>query len=63
MNPKWITNNSYSMALKEYTMIKEFNIPVATTLDEADANKLEELGTIRNEISAIEQYMSETHGK
>jgi hypothetical protein len=63
MNPRWITDNSYSMIIKEYAMVKDFNIPLASTLDEADANTLEEFGIIKTEISALEQYMGEKNGK
>ena len=63
MNPRWIENNEFAILLQEYNYCKEFNIPLAGTLDEADAQVLEEFGTIRNEIVSIEKYMSEQNGK
>ena len=62
-DPKWFINEEYGILLQEYNYCKEFNIPLATSLDEADAKILEEFGTIRNEIVSIEKYMSEKNGK
>mgnify|MGYP003154870694 FL=1 len=59
MNPKWILDNDYIIKLKEYSYCIDFNIPLATSLDEADAATIEEFGIIKSEINSIEKYMSE----
>lgn len=63
MNPKWIINPEDNVLLKEYNWIKEFNIPLATDLDSADAQKIEIFDIIRNEIKSIQLYMSEKNGR
>lgn len=63
MNPKWIINPEDNVLLKEYNWIKEFNIPLATDLDSADAHKIEIFDIIRNEIKSIQLYMSEKNGR
>ena len=63
MNPKWIVNQDDNILLKEYSWIKEFNIPLAQDLDSADANKIEIFDIIKNEIGSIKLYMSEKDGR
>ena len=63
MNPKWIIDDSDQLLLREYSWIKEFNIPLANTLDEVDAHKLEVFDSIKNEINEIKLYMSEQNGR
>lgn len=63
MNPEWIREVEYSYLIKEYNMIKEFNIPLGNTLDEIDAHKLDELQTISSEIKSIQLYIGEKHGR
>ena len=50
MNPQWIVDIEYQMILKEYNWIKDFNIPLANTLDEVIACKLDEFDVINSEI-------------
>ena len=63
MNPRWIVNQDDNILLKEYSWIKEFNIPLAQDLDSADANKIEIFDIIKNEIGSIKLYMSEKDGR
>ena len=63
MNPRWIVNQDDNILLKEYSWIKEFNIPLAKDLDSADANKIEIFDIIKNEIGSIKLYMSEKDGR
>ena len=63
MNPRWIVNQDDNILLKEYSWIKEFNIPLAQDLDSADANKIETFDIIKNEIGSIKLYMSEKDGR
>ena len=63
MNPKWIINDEYQMILKEYNWIKDFNIPLANTLDEVIASKLDEFDVINSEIKSIQLYMGEKNGR
>jgi len=63
MNPKWIVDNDYIIKLKEYSYCTDFNIPLAPSLDEADAATIEEFGIIKSEITSIEKYMSEKWAK
>ena len=63
MNPRWIVNQDDNILLKEYSWIKELNIPLAQDLDSADANKIEIFDIIKNEIGSIKLYMSEKDGR
>jgi len=63
MNPQWIVDIEYQMILKEYNWIKDFNIPLASTLDEVIASKLDEFDVINNEIKSIQLYMGEKNGR
>lgn len=63
MNPQWIIENDYQIVLKEYNWIKDFNIPLANTLNEVQATKLEEFDIINSEIKSIQIYMSEKNGR
>ena len=63
MNPRWIVNQDDNILLKEYSWIKEFNIPLAQDLDSADAYRLEIFDNIRQELNEITKYMSEKHGR
>ena len=62
-NPEWIINSDDNIYLKEYNLIKEFNIPLGKDLDSSDAERLEILDIIRNEINGIKLYMSEKNGR
>jgi len=63
MNPKWIIDVEYQMVLKEYNWIKDFNIPLASTLDEVTARRLDEFDVINSEIKSIQLYMGEKNGR
>ena len=63
MNPYWIITETDAIVLQEYSWIKDFNIPLAENLDDADALKLETFNIIKNEINEIKTYMSEQHGR
>ena len=63
MNPQWIIDIEYQMLLKEYSIIKEFNIPLANTIEEASARKLDEFDVISREIKSIQLYMDEKNGR
>ena len=62
MNPKWIVNYDDNILLKEYNLIKEFNLPLAKDLDSADARRIEVFDIISTEISHIKNYIGEQNG-
>ena len=43
--------------------MQDFNLPIADTLDNADARTLDHFELIRNEVQEIKKYMSEENGK
>jgi len=63
MNPAWIIEDNYQIVVKEFTWVKDFNIPLATNLNEVQATKLEEFDVINSEIKSIQLYMSEKNGR
>tara|TARA_B100000965_G_C19582504_1_gene754248 strand:+ start:1808 stop:2194 length:387 start_codon:yes stop_codon:yes gene_type:complete len=62
MDPKWIIDLDDNVLLKEYHLIKEFNLPLAKDLDSADARRIEIFDIISTEINQIKNYMSEKNG-
>lgn len=63
MDPSWIISEDYQLIVKEYNWVKDFNIPLATSLDNIDAKKLDEFDLINTEIKSIQNYMSEKNGR
>lgn len=61
-NPKWFVKQEYIEIMKEYNYIKNFRLPIARSLDEADSYKLQLFDVIFNEINAIKQYLGEKNG-
>lgn len=58
-NARWFINEQSVQLLKEYNYVKNYRIPIAASLDEADSYKLEMFDVISNELAAITQYMGE----
>ena len=58
-DPKWFADPEAVRMIKEYNYMKNYRIPIAKSLDEADSFKLEMFDIINNELAAITQYMGE----
>ena len=58
-NPKWLINEQDIILLKEFSWAKEFNIPIAKSLEDVDSKKLDYFDLISQEITEIKQYISE----
>ena len=50
-NPSYILSNDYYHTINEYYYVTEYNIPLAKSLDEADAVKLESFNIVKNELA------------
>lgn len=61
-NPRWFIQDDFTEILKEYNYMKNFNIPMARTIDEADSFKLHCFEIIHGELNAIQQYLGEKNG-
>ena len=48
--------------MKEYNYMKNYNIPMAKSLDDADSYKLDCFDLINSELNAIQQYIGEKNG-
>ena len=62
-NPKWFIDDEYIELIREFNYIKNYNIPMAKTLDEADSYKIANFDIIQKEITAIQQYLGEKNGR
>ncbi len=62
MDPKLLYDNEDNIVFKEYHWCKDFNIPIAKSLNDADAFTLELFDIIRSEINQIEKYVGEKNG-
>lgn len=56
---RWFIKEEIVQLVKEYNYMKNYRIPIAASLDEADSYKLEMFDVINNELAAITQYMGE----
>ena len=61
-NPRLLVDEEYVELMKEYHYIKNYNIPIARSLDEADSYKLDCYDIIQKELNAITQYIREKNG-
>ena len=61
-NPKLLVEEEYVELMKEYHYMKNYNIPMARSLDEADSYKLDCFDIIQRELNAITQYIGEKNG-
>lgn len=50
-NPIYILDTQYVNIINEYYYVTEYNIPLSTSLDKADATKLEYFNIVKNELS------------
>lgn len=62
-NPQILVDEEYIELMKEYHYIKNYNIPIARSLDEADSYKLDCYDIIQKELNAITQYLGEKNGR
>ena len=62
-NPEWFIDDEYIELIREYNYIKNYNIPIAKTLEEADSYKIANFDIIQKEITAIQQYLGEKNGR
>ena len=61
-NPRFLVEQEYIDLIKEYNYMKNYNIPIATSLDQADSYKLECFDIIQREINAVTKYIGEKNG-
>lgn len=61
-NPRMLVEQEYIDLIKEYNYMKNYNIPMARSLDEADSYKLDCFDIIQRELNAITQYIGENNG-
>jgi len=61
-DPKWIITEIDTLIIKEYMYSKDFKLPIADSLDQADSRTLDYFELIRNEVLEIEKYVSEQNG-
>jgi hypothetical protein len=61
-NPRFLVEQEYIDLIKEYNYMKNYNIPMARSLDEADSYKLDCFDIIQRELNAITQYIGEKNG-
>ena len=62
-NPIYIVKDRFLNWINEYHYVKDYNIPMATSLDKADADKLEYFTIIKNEISNATHHLREKNGR
>jgi len=61
-NPLLLIKDEHVELMKEYNYMKNYNIPIATSLDQADSYKLECFDIIQREINAVTKYIGEKNG-
>ena len=62
-NPRWFIDEEYIELIREFNYMKNYNIPIATNLNDADSYKLDCFDIIQKEITAIQQYLGEKDGR
>ena len=62
-DPRWFIDDKYIEIIREYNYVKNYGIPIARSLDEADSYQLECFDIIQREITAITQYLGEKNGR
>lgn len=62
-DPRWFVDDKYIEIIREYNYVKNYGIPIARSLDEADSYQLECFDIIQREIAAITQYLGEKNGR
>ena len=60
--PEWFITEEHSEIVKEYNYMKNYNLPLASSLDQADSYKLDMFDIINNELNAVRQYLGEKNG-
>ena len=60
--PEWFITEEHREIMKEYNYMKNYNLPLATSLDQADSYKLDMFDIINNELNAVKQYLGEKNG-
>jgi len=60
--PEWFITEEHSEIVKEYNYMKNYNLPLANNLQEADSYKLDMFDIINNELNAVKQYLGEKNG-
>ena len=60
---RWFVDDKYIEIIREYNYVKNYGIPIARSLDEADSYQLECFDIIQREIAAITQYLGEKNGR
>ena len=61
-DPVLFVNEEYIRLMKEYNYMKNYNIPIAKSLDDADSYKLDMFDIINSELNAVRQYIGEKNG-
>ena len=60
--PEWFITEEHSEIMKEYNYMKNYNLPLANNLQEADSYKLNMFDVINSELNAVKQYLGEKNG-
>lgn len=60
--PEWFINEEHREIMKEYNYMKNYNLPLANNLQEADSYKLDMFDIINSELNAVRQYLGEKNG-
>tara|TARA_X000001382_G_scaffold123116_1_gene106605 strand:+ start:5640 stop:6008 length:369 start_codon:yes stop_codon:yes gene_type:complete len=58
-DPRLFGSEESMRLVKEYNYMKNYHLPIANSLEEADSYKLEMFDVIANELAAITQYLGE----
>ena len=62
-NPRFLWEPEYDKLIEEYQMMDNFHIPLATSLDNAPAQKLRDFSIIKTEVLALQKhYMEKQRG-
>ena len=60
--PEWFVTEEHSEIIKEFGYMKNYNLPIAKSLEEADSYKLDMFDIINKELNAVRQYQGEKNG-
>ena len=58
-NPKFFWRDEYDELIREYTVMESFNLPLASSLDEARASRISDFEVIKRELTAARNYLTE----
>ena len=59
VNPNYFIDSKINILFEEYAFSKEFNIPIASNMDDISYEKMVIFSAISEEINACQKYKSE----